>query len=323
MNIRKVNVGVVGVGYWGKKILDEYSRIDAVDIDGVSDLDEANLLLCAQKYGITNGYKDYEQLLARMKLDAVSICVPNAQHYRIVRAALDAGKHVLVEKPFTLSSKEGSELIEIARRKRLTLSVGHIFRFNNALAKVRRLIREKDYFGRIYLVEMSWGNREPPFPDRDIIWDQGPHIFDIQNYLMDDWPIELNCLGGAFRRNTGEESAYIGARYKNGAITMAAISWLVARKTRQISLTGELRSAQIDAVDQKLTIYERGSAKEIAIQSNNTIRDELIYFIESMGKPDREPINRASIGVKTVELIEAAKKSIAEKRTIKLEGMGD
>jgi UDP-N-acetylglucosamine 3-dehydrogenase len=319
MNTRKVNVGIIGVGYWGKKIVDEYSHIDSAKIDGVSDLDEANLQICAQKYGIANGYKDYKHLLARETIDAVSICVPNAQHYSIARAALDAGKHVLVEKPFTLNSKEGSELVEIARQKRLCLSVGHIFRFNNALAEVRRLIREKDFFGRLFLIDMSWGNLERAFPDRDIIWDQGPHIFDIQNYLMDEWPVELNCIGGAFRRETGEESAYIGTRFKNGAMAMASISWLIARKTRQILLTGELRSAQIDAVAQKLTIYENGFAKEIAIQPNNTIRDELVHFVESIGRNDGEPVNHASIGVKTVELIEDAKQSMAEKRMIRSE----
>jgi UDP-N-acetylglucosamine 3-dehydrogenase len=320
MNARKVNIGVVGVGYWGKKIVDEYSHINEVNIEGVSDLDEANLRLCAQKYGILNGYTDYERLLACPTLDAVSVCAPNSKHYRIARAALDAGKHVLVEKPFTISSKEGWDLIEIAKRNRLTLSVGHTFRFNHALAEVRRLIREKDYFGRLFMVEMSWGNLEPEFPDRDIIWDQGPHVFDIQNYLLDEWPIELNCTGGAFRRNTGEESAYICAKFTNGAIAMAAISWLVARKSRQIIITGELRSAQIDAVAQKITIFERGSVKDIAIQPNNTIRDELVHFIESIGKPDTAPINQASIGVKTVELIEAAKQSMTEGRTIKFEG---
>jgi UDP-N-acetylglucosamine 3-dehydrogenase len=321
MSQPKLNVGVIGVGYWGKKIVEEYSKIDAVHIGGVSDLQEETLELCSQKYGVKDGYKDYARLLDRTSLDAVSICAPNSQHYRLARAALEAGKHVLVEKPMALSSIEGRKLLDIARRNRLTLCVGHIFRFNRALAEVRRLIREKSYFGKIFLIEMNWVNHEPAFPDRDVIWDQGPHIFDLQNYLTDEWPIELYCTAGAFRRKAGEESGYVLSRFKGGTISMAAISWLVPLKARQILVTGEVRSARVDALSQAITIFEGGATKGISFQPNNTIRDELIHFVDSILDPGREPINNASIGIKTVELIEAAKKSMAEGGAIRLDGI--
>jgi UDP-N-acetylglucosamine 3-dehydrogenase len=317
MNRPKVNIGIIGVGYWGRKIVDEYSRINEVNIGGVSDLDEENLRLCAQKYGVTNGYKDYERLLEQTTLDAVSICVPNAQHYRLTLDALEAGKHVLVEKPMALSSRDCRELARIAEQNHLTLSVGHIFRFNNALAEVRRLTREKDYFGRIFLIEMNWVNLEPAFPGRDVIWDQGPHIFDIQNYLMDEWPVELCCTAGAFRRRTGEESAYITSKFQGGTLSMAAISWLVPVKSRQIFITGEVRSARVDAVSQTLIIFERGAAQNLPLQPNNTIRDELADFIQSIVEPGREQSNSASIGIRTIELIEAAKESAAKGETVK------
>jgi len=320
MNRSKVNIGIIGVGYWGRKIVDEYSRIEAVNIGGVSDLEEENLRLCAQKYGVINGYKDYERLLENNGLDAVSICTPNSQHYRLARVALEAGKHVLLEKPMTLSSRDGWDLVRIAKRNRLTLSVGHVFRFNNALAEVRRLIRAKDYFGKMFLLEMNWVSLEQAFPDRDVIWDQGPHIFDIQNYLMDEWPVEVSCTGGAFRRQTGEESAYIISGFRSGIMSMAAISWLVPLKSRQIFITGEARSARVDAVSQTISIFERNNVIEIPLQPNNTIRDELTHFIESILDPSHEPVNNAAIGVKTVELIEAAKSSMAKGGSVKLDG---
>jgi len=314
----KHNVGIIGVGYWGKKIVDEFTKVDDVSVIGVSDLDDRNLAFCAERYGVKSGYRDYRELLAREELHAVAVAVPNAEHYRVCRDALEAGKHVLVEKPITLTSRDGRELVDLAQRKRLTLSVGHIFRFNNALAEVRRLIEEEKFFGRLFLMEQDWTNLEKAFPDRDVLFDLAPHMFDIQNYLFGQWPIEISCVGGPFRREEGEETAYVLSRFADGAIAMANISWLVPRKTRQIVLVGENRSAVIDAVGQEVTVYESGYTYKLHVERNNTIRDELIHFVESFSDPATETRNSGAIGVKTVELIEAAKKSLAEHRAVRL-----
>lgn len=314
----KFNVGIIGVGYWGKKIVDEFTKVEDVNVIGISDLDDKNLAFCAERHGIRNGYKDYRQLLAQKDLHAVAVATPNAEHYRVCKDALEAGKHVLVEKPITLTSKEGRELVELAQKKKLTLSVGHIFRFNNALAEVRRLIKEEKFFGKLYLMEQDWTNLEKAFPDRDVLFDLAPHMFDIQNYLFGQWPVEISCVGGPFRRKEGEETAYVLSRFADGAIAMANISWLVPRKTRQIVLVGENRSAVIDAVGQEVTVYESGYTYKLHVERNNTIRDELVHFVKSFSDPATETRNSGSIGVKTVELIEAAKKSLAEHRAIRL-----
>ena len=314
----KFNVGVIGVGYWGKKIVDEFTKVENVNVVGVSDLDDKNLAFCNERYGIHSGYKDYHQLLERGEIQAVSVSAPNAMHYRICMDALNAGKHVLVEKPITLDSKEGRELVDLAERKRLMLSVGHIFRFNNALAEIRRLIKEEKFFGKLFLMEQNWTNLEKAFPDRDVLFDLAPHMFDIQNYLLGSWPVEISCVGGPFRRKEGEETAYVLTKFKDGVIAMANISWLVPRKTRQVVLVGENRSALIDAVGQEVTVFESGYTYKLGIERNNTIRDELVHFIESIKDPMKETRNSGVVGVKTVELIEAAKKSMAEKKAIKV-----
>jgi len=312
----KFNVGVIGVGYWGKKIVDEYTKIENVNLMGVSDLDEKNLAFCADRYGVKKGYKEYELLLAQMDLQAVNVCTPNAVHYRICKDALEAGKHVLVEKPITLSSKEGKELVALAQKKGLTLSVGHIFRFNNALAEIKRLIKEEKFFGKLFLMELNWTNLEKAFPDRDVLFDLAPHMFDIQNYLLDQWPTQVICTGGSYRRKEGEETAYIMCRFKDGLISMANISWLVPKKTRQILIVGESRSALIDAVGQEVTVYESGYTYRLGVERNNTIRDELMHFMKSIGDPLTETKNSGAIGLRTIELIEAAKRSMTEGKAI-------
>jgi len=314
--LTKYNVGIIGAGYWGKKLVDEFTKVEEANVVGVSDLDEKNLQFCAERYGVKNGYKDYKQLLAQKDLHAVAIAVPNAMHFQVCKDALNAGKHVLVEKPITLTSKEGKELVALAQSKKLTLSVGHIFRFNSALAEIRRLNKEERYFGKIFLVELDWLNLEKAFPDRDVLFDLAPHMFDIQNYILDQWPTEISCSGGPFRREHGEETAYVVSKYKDGVIAMSNISWLVPKKTRQIFIAGESRSALIDAVAQKITVYESGYTKEIHIIPNNTIRDELIHFVQSFKDPQKETKNSGAIGVRTVELIEAAKRSMKEGKVI-------
>lgn len=314
----KYNVGVIGVGYWGRKIVDEYTKVEEVNLIGVSDLDEKNLAFCNERYGVKNGYSDYKQLLAQKELHAVNVCTPNQMHYRITKDALEAGKNVLVEKPITLNSKEGKELVDLAQKKKLTLSVGHIFRFNNALTEIRRMIKEENYFGKLFLIECDWLNLEKAFPDRDVLFDLAPHMFDIQNYLTDQWPVEISCMGGPFRRKDGEETAYVAAKFKDGMIAMSNISWLVPKKTRQIFIAGESKSALIDAVAQKITIYESGYTKDLPIHPNNTIRDELVHFVKSFSDPATETRNSGTIGVKTVELIEAAKRSMHEGKVIRV-----
>ena len=199
MKMAKHKVGVIGIGYWGKKILDEFTMIENVEVLGVSDLADENLAFARDRYGVDAGYKDYRELLAVDGVEAVAICVPNKDHFRICKDALEAGKHVLIEKPITTTSKEGDELVELAQAKGLTLSVGHIFRFNNALAEVRRLISEEKFFGKLFLMEMTWVNLEKAFPDRDVLFDLAPHMFDIQNYLLGKWPDEIICTGGSSR----------------------------------------------------------------------------------------------------------------------------
>ncbi|UCE92134.1 MAG: Gfo/Idh/MocA family oxidoreductase [Methanobacteriota archaeon] len=311
----KLSVGVIGAGYWGRKIVDEYSKIEEVSIAGVADLDQKSLDFCAERYGVKDGYKDYRELLGREDLEAVNVCTPNSSHYEICRSALEMGRHVLVEKPITLTSAEGWDLVKLAEEKGLTLSVGHIFRFNNALSEIRRLIDEK-FFGRLYLVEMTWANLEKPWPDRDVLMDLAPHMFDIQNFLLSRWPVEISCNGGAFRREAGEETAYVVSKYEGGPMAIANISWLIPRKTRQIMLAGESRSALIDAVAQEVTVYESGYTYRLGLERNNTIRDELVHFVKAVSDPEVETRSSGSIGVKTVELIEAAKRSMAEKKTV-------
>jgi len=130
--MRRFEVGVLGVGYWGRKIVEEYSSIQNVKVKAVSDLMDRNLEYCRDRYQVPVLVHDYKEVIEDNAIQAVHICLPNALHYQACKEALERGKHVLVEKPITLSSEDGRKLVELAEEMNLTLSVGHIYRFNNA-----------------------------------------------------------------------------------------------------------------------------------------------------------------------------------------------
>lgn len=307
----KFQVGVLGVGYWGRKIVEEWSAIQNVQVRAVSDLVDKNLEHAKDRYGIEGLYHDYREVLAIPEIKAVNVCLPNSLHFIACKEALEEGKHVLVEKPMTLTTEEGKQLVELAERTNLTLSVGHIYRFNNALAEVRRLVKEK-FFGRVFLLEMEWTNLEQAFSDRDVIVDLAPHYFDIINYLLDEWPVKVTCVAKPFRRKELEETAYIVSEMRSGAVSHATLSWLSPKKVRQISVIGENRSAYIDAVGQEITIYESGYTYKLGVERNNTIRTELMHFLQSIGDPMTETRNSGNVGLRTVELIEKTKQSLAK-----------
>jgi predicted dehydrogenase len=175
---------------------------------------------------------------------------------------------------------------------------------------VRRLVKEK-FFGRVFLLEMEWTNLEQPFSDRDVIVDLAPHYFDIINYLLDEWPMKVTCVAKPFRREEQQETAYIISEMKSGTISHATLSWLSPKKVRQVSIIGENRSAYIDAVAQEIIIYESGYTYKLGVERNNTIRTELIHFLQSIGDPMTETRNSGTIGLRTVELIEKSKQSVA------------
>jgi len=215
--------------------VEEYSAIPNVKVQAVSDLMDKNLQHCKDRYNVPVLANDYHDVIKVDSIHAVHICLPNSLHFPACKEALEAGKHVLVEKPITLTSKEGNILVDLAAEKGLTLSVGHIYRFNNALAEVKRLISE-NFFGRVFLLNLTWTNLEPIFNDRDVIVDLAPHYFDIVNYMLDAWPAKITCVAKPYRQKENPEATYISCEMPNGAIAHAHLNWLSPKKVRSIEL---------------------------------------------------------------------------------------
>jgi UDP-N-acetylglucosamine 3-dehydrogenase len=321
--LKRTNVAVIGAGYWGKKIVYEYSQLakenSEVKLFAVCDLAKENLLLCSNDYGVSYVCSSLEDILSSPEIDAVNICTPSETHFKISKAALEAGKHILVEKPMSLTSSEAYELYDLAKAKDLVISVGHIYRFNNALKKVRNLIKD-GYFGDIYYLKLQWTTLCPSPEGRDILTDLAPHPFDIINYLLHEWPSKILCKAKTYRRKELEEVAYCIAELGNGVMAHIELSWLLPGKIREVKVMGSKRCAKIDCLRQVIKVVEDGESYDLPVDVNNTIKDELEHFIACIGngksgKPKCENRNGGLLGANVVRLLEIARRSIKTERT--------
>lgn len=312
-----IKIAVIGVGYWGSKLVGEYLALSQKRRDvrfvAASDISKDRLSLVASRFNLSNRmlYMDYTTLLKDNSIDAVHIATPNETHFEIASKFLEAGKHVLLEKPMTLNSREAFKLARTAEELNLTLLVGHIFRFNNALEKARSLLT-KGAIGEPYYAELRWKANLRPLPNRDILFDLAPHPIDITHYLFDDCPQIVSAVArGYIRKSEGlEEVAFINSLLPSGMIVHIALSWLSPKsKTRLVEVIGSKGVIQVDALNQKLRLFDAGGAKEIVIETNNTIESMIGHFVDRIVNGD-PPRNSALVGAITVSVLEAISESV-------------
>lgn len=313
-----MKVGVIGAGYWGKKHVDEYAQLGHEVY--VSDLSKENLDFCKLNYKAIP-VDDYKEILSNDEIKSVSICSPNNTHHKFTMDALNAGKHVLLEKPITTSIEDATEIIKTSIEKNLILLVGHIFRFNNSINTIKELIRKK-YLGRIYTVDMSWTTLEPIFSDRDILFDLAVHPLDILDNIFDKKPSGIYCTGEGFRQKNSE-FAIFNCHFEDSfggkdVFANIVMSWLNPIRNRKMVIVGSEKTAIIECVKQTIEIIDNhsGVSENIQIIPNNTIRDELDYFLNRIqSKTDKIPSEpNGEVGKRIIESIFLATKSL-EKNT--------
>ena len=298
-----MKVGVIGAGYWGKKHVEEYRALGVEVV--VADLDKKNLAICKEKYNthVTNNMND---IISDPEIACVSICTPNQTHYPIGKQALLAGKNVLLEKPMTLKSKDADELVNLAKKKGLTLMVGHLFRFANVVRKAKELLQHRE-LGEIYLVKLSWTNLEPIFVGRDVVFDLTPHAFDMINFLFEKNPLYLSYYGAGFRQEQ-EEAAFISGKISNILLHLE-VSWVTPDKARLLTIIGSKKMLQAECVKQTLRLYDiqTKSWTDVPIVANNTLREELENFL-NCAKMKKVSIVDGKVGADIIRVIESMKK---------------
>ena len=253
------NVGVIGVGSMGHNHVRVYAEMDSSNLIAVADVNAEAAERVGRAYRL-NAYTDYREMLAREKLDLVSVAVPTRLHRQVVEDAINAGVHVLVEKPIAATVKEGEEMIALAERKGVKLTVGHIERFNPAILELKHRLDEEQ-LGRIFQIHVR---RTGPFPPRvedvGVVIDLATHDLNIVEYLTGS---QIRSLFAETERRIHakyEDLVSAVMRFRNGTIGVLDINWLTPTKIRELSIVGERGMFLVNYLSQDLYFYENNFA---------------------------------------------------------------
>jgi predicted dehydrogenase len=332
-----IRIGVVGYGYWGPNIVRNLRGVDGCEIAAVCDRSPDALKRVAQAYPDIAVTDDVAELMASPKIDAVAVVTPVCTHFQLAKAALQNGKHVFIEKPFTATTAEAEELIELAARRNLKIMVDHTFLFTGAVKKIRQLL-EEGVLGDIYYYDSTRVNLGLFQHDVSVIWDLAPHDLSIMDFLIREKP-EAVIATGETHLNGLVDVAYITVYFPRNTIAHINVNWLSPVKIRTTLIGGEKRMLvwnDLEA-DEKLKIYDKGvqmtnrqgvydllvsyrSGDMWAprVEQAEALKVELSYFVECI-RNDLTPLNDGMAGLRVVQLLEAADRSLKDRgRAVRL-----
>jgi predicted dehydrogenase len=326
----KVSVAVVGLGYWGPNIVRNLVELPGAEVAIVCDQRQDSLDKISAKYPFIPTTTDYEEMLEDPSIDAVAIVTPVSTHYPLAEAALEAGKHVFVEKPLAASSMEAVQLMELAAGQELVLMPGHTFLYSPPVNMIRSLIADGD-LGEIYFVSTSRVNLGLHQPDVSVAWDLGPHDFSILRYWLGETPTHVSAASRGCILPGTPDVAFINLEFASGIIAHVELAWLAPSKLRRTTVVGS----------EKMVVYDDTSNESVRVfDSGVMLRDPesfgqyaLSYRTGSIVSPHVEPAeplaieladfcaaircggtprSSAALGLEVVRMIEAVDASLVQ-----------
>ena len=323
-----IRMGVIGYGYWGPNIVRNFNSIDAACVRMVADGADSARKRAQKDHPQVMVTPDCDEVIRNPEIDAVAIVTPVSTHYELARKALENGKHVFVEKPFTATIAQAEELIELAERKRLKIMVDHTFIFTSSVRKIKELIDE-DVLGDIYYYDSIRVNLGLFQNDVNVIWDLAPHDFSIMDFLISEKPVAVQASGKA-HVNCKENIAFVTAHFSSKIVGHFNVNWLSPVKVRLTLLGGEKKMlVWNDAVaDEKLRVYDKGIKSRSQegtydlrvsyrsgdmwapkIEQTEALKLEADYFARCVMN-DEVPINDGHAGLRIVRMLDACDRSM-------------
>lgn len=325
-------IGVIGCGYWGPNLLRNFAENDGAQLRWICDTDEARLTAMGRRYPAARTTTDYQKLIADPELDAITIVTPVATHFAIAKAALAAGKHVLVEKPLAATVREAEELIELAEKHRRTLMVDHTFVYTGAVRKMKEILAGGELGDLLYFdsIRINLGLFQR---DINVLWDLAPHDLSVMDYLIERQPIGLSALGSCHIEPGIENIAYMVMKFDDDFIAHFHFNWLAPVKIRRTLIAGSRKMILYDDIEptEKVRVYDKGvtanrsSDREADYQTLISYRtgdvwapkldatEALHYvvaeFLDSI-RGARRPLTDGVAGLRVVRILEAAQQSI-------------
>jgi predicted dehydrogenase len=323
-----LGVAVVGLGYWGPNLLRVLSENPGADVRWICDLDRERLERFRRRYPSAHTTSHFARVLADPDVDAVVIATPVHTHYTLAAAALNAGKHVFVEKPLASSSELADDLAALAAERGLTLMCGHTFIYSPPVRAIKRMI-ESGALGEIYFISSSRVNLGLHQRDVSVIWDLGPHDFSILLYWLNELPTKLRAVGRDSIVPGIADVAFVTLNFESGIVVNVELSWLAPSKLRRTVLVGSERMAIYDdGAAESVRLFDRGvvyrdpetfgeyhlsyrtgDILSPKIESYEPLSLELADFVKSVRNGDRMEFHTA-LARSVVRIVEAADLSV-------------
>jgi predicted dehydrogenase len=324
-----VGVAVIGCGYWGPNVIRVLSGLESCELRAICDIDSKRLESMRRRYPALRAVTDVREILDDPDVDAVSVCTPVHSHYDVASAVLNAGKHVIVEKPLTHSVETAERLVDLAEKKRLTLQVDHTFVYSGAVQKIRSIIDSGAVGDLLYLdsVRINLGLFQR---DVNVVWDLAAHDVSILTYLIDLQPLWVSAIGTTHYGKL-ENQAYVTMKCANSFLAHIHVNWLAPVKLRSTVIGGSRRMIVYDDLEpsEKIRVYEKGvmltndPARRAQALVDYRTGDMFAPYIDKTEPLERAcrtfidaiengtaPLTDGTAGLAVVRVLEAAEQSI-------------
>jgi predicted dehydrogenase len=326
-----MDFGVIGYGYWGPNVVRNLMSLEESRVVALAEISPAARARALKAYPGLRVTADAMEVIASAETDAIAVVSPVWTHYELTKAALENGKHVFVEKPFTSNAAQGEELINLAAQKNLKIMVDHTFLFTGAVKKISQLLEEGS-LGNLYYYDSTRVNLGLFQHDVNVLWDLAPHDLSIMDYLIKADP-EAIVATGQGHLNGHEDVAFVTLYFPDNVIAHINVNWLSPVKVRTTLIGGEKRMVvwnDLEA-DEKVKVYDKGvkiSSREgvyellVSYRSGDmwapqleqveALRKELTYFVDCISS-GQEPFNNGCAGLRVVKMLETASESLSKK----------
>ena len=326
-----MNFGVIGYGYWGPNIVRNLVNLEGSQVIAIAEINAGARARAQKAYPGVKVTADASELITSTEIDAIAVVSPVWTHYELTKAALQNGKHVFVEKPFTSNTAQAEELINLAQQKNLKIMVDHTFLFTGAVRKICQLLDE-GALGNLYYYDSTRVNLGLFQHDINVLWDLAPHDLSIIDHVLKGRP-EAIVATGQGHLNGHEDVAFMTLYFPEKVIAHINVNWLSPVKVRTTLIGGEKRMLvwnDLEA-DEKIKVYDKGvkiTSREgvyellVSYRSGDmwspqleqveALRQELTYFVDCISS-GQEPFNNACAGLRVVQMLEAASESLSKK----------
>lgn len=254
--MKEQKIAVIGTGVWGRNIVRNFYNLNVLDV--VCDLDESNLAKVREQYPGVKTTKDFNEIINNPEITAVAVVTPSHTHFKVVKAMLEAGKNVYVEKPISTVAQEAKDLTELAHEKGLVLMVGHLLLYHPAVNRLKMLI-EEGVLGDIVYAQSDRLNVNFFKNDRSVMWDLAPHDVSMMSYVTGKDPVRvISAVGCSSERNDIMDITHITIEFQDGMVGQISDSWITPKKHVQLLVRGTKATAILDDTVQedKLVIYD-------------------------------------------------------------------